>query len=116
MPLTPLLRCLSTDDTRRFYGSVLGFDVHDSAEGTLTVERGGARLIFTSADLWNGAPALTGTLYLTVPDVDALYAAVRDRATIAWPPQDMPYGSREFGLRDPNGYHLAFQQQGGGAA
>jgi len=29
----------------------------------------------------------------------------------AWQLQDMPYGSREFGVRDCNGCHLAFAQQ-----
>jgi len=46
-----------------------------------------------------------------VPDVDAYYATVKDAASVAWPLQDMPYGSREFGVVDCNGYHLAFQQQ-----
>jgi predicted enzyme related to lactoylglutathione lyase len=109
--MTLLLRCRDFEETRRFYRAVLGFEVRDSAEGTLTVARQGSRLIFTAADLWGGEPRLTGTIYFTLPDVDAYFASIRDKVTVLWPVQDMPYGSREFGIRDCNGYHLAFQRQ-----
>lgn len=110
MPLTLLLRCNDLEETRNFYRSVLDFSVTDTA-GTLTVEKHGGRLIFTDQDLWQGPPACSGTLYFQVPDADAFFASIKDAAAVAWPIQDMPYGSREFGIRDCNGYHLAFQQQ-----
>lgn len=111
MSLTLLLRCNSIDETRAFYRSVLGFGVADTAEGTLTVERAGAKVIFTRQDLWNSLPTCSGTLYFTVPDADSYFASVRDRVSVAWPIQDMPYGTREFGIIDCNGYTLAFRQQ-----
>jgi hypothetical protein len=43
-------------------------------------------------------------------DAAANYAAVTDKASIAWPLPHMPYGSSEFGVVDCNGYHLAFRQ------
>lgn len=51
------------------------------------------------------------TIYLTVPDADGFFASIKDTTSVTWPIQDMPYGSREFGIRDCNGYYLAFQQQ-----
>jgi catechol 2,3-dioxygenase-like lactoylglutathione lyase family enzyme len=111
MPLTLLLRCRDLQETGRFYRSVLGFEVRDSAEGTLTVEKEADRLIFTPGDLWGGAPGFTGTIYFTVPDVEAYFAAIGDKVEVLWPVQDMSYGSREFGIRDCNGYHLAFRRQ-----
>jgi hypothetical protein len=90
---------------------VLGFEVSSSAESTLTAEKHGGKLIFTEQDLWGAAPACTGTIYFTVPDVEACYAVIRGKVAMAWPLQDMPYGSREFGVTDCNGYTLAFQQQ-----
>lgn len=111
MSLTLLLRCIELDATREFYRSILGFDVAESAEGTLTAEKHGGKLIFTQQDLWKSGPAFSGTIYFTVPDVDRYYAAIRDRTPMSWPLQDMPYGSREFGLLDCNGYCLAFQRQ-----
>ena len=110
MSLTLLLRCNSIDETRAFYRSMLGFGVADTAEGTLTVEKAGARLIFTAQDLWNSPPTCSGTIYFTVPDADSYFASLQDRVSVAWPIQDMAYGSREFGIKDCNGYTLAFQQ------
>lgn len=111
MPMSLLLRCLDLAQTRAFYASLPGFGVRDSAEHTLTVEHDGCRLLFTAQDLWNGPPALSGTLYMDVTDVAGLYAAVKDSAPIAWPLQTMPYGSTEFAITDCNGYLLAFQQR-----
>lgn len=110
MSLTLLLRCNDLQRTRDFYETALAFSVVDSAEDTITVEKYGCKLLFTEENLWNAAPALTGTIYFTVPDVDDLYALIKDKVAIAWPLQQMRYGSREFGVKECNGYLLAFQQ------
>lgn len=110
MPLSALLHTTDLAATRDFYGSVLGFTVTDSAEGTLTVEQHGGRLIFTTLDLWKRAPGFSGTLYFSLPDVEAFYRQVKDKIPIAWPLQRMAYGCHEFGLVDGNGYTLAFVQ------
>lgn len=109
MSLTLLLRTADLKETRRFYESVLGFDAIDTAEGTLTVEKQGGRLIFT--ELLGAPDGFSGTIYFTVPDADGYFAAIQDYVEVAWPIQDMSYGSREFGIMDCNGYYLAFQQQ-----
>ncbi len=110
MPLILLLRCNDIGETRRFYQSALGFNVVGGTEG-LTVEKNGGKLIFTEENLWHRQPALSGTIYFTVPDADEYFASIKDSVAVAWPIQDMPYSSREFGIRDCNGYYLAFQQQ-----
>jgi uncharacterized glyoxalase superfamily protein PhnB len=47
----------------------------------------------------------TRSLYIVVPDADAAHArAVAAGAEIVRPLQDTPYGSREFAVRDPEGY------------
>ncbi|MCM5682667.1 bleomycin resistance family protein [Schlegelella sp. S2-27] len=111
MTLSVLLRCNDLNETRRFYESTLGFIATATAERTVTLEKGGAKLLFTEQDLWHGDPACTGTLYITIPDVDDFHVRVRGLAPLAWELQDMPYGSREFGIKDCNGYLLAFQQK-----
>lgn len=111
MPLTVLLRCADIAATRRYYETVLAFHASASANDTLTVQAHGGKLVFTTQDLWNREPGLSGTLYFSVADVQAYYAQVKDQAAIAWPLQHMAYGSHEFGLIDCNGYLLAFQQQ-----
>jgi uncharacterized glyoxalase superfamily protein PhnB len=47
----------------------------------------------------------TRGVYIVVPDADAVYArAVAAEAPIVRPLQDTPYGSREFGMKDPEGH------------
>ena len=111
MSLTILLRCRDLEETRQFYRSALDFEVRDSAGGTLTAEKQGGTLIFTSGDLWKSPPNFSGTIYFGVQDVDGYFAAVKDKVAVAWPVQNMSYGTREFGVKDCNGYHLAFRQQ-----
>ncbi len=110
MSLTALLHCSNIDETRQFYRSVLGFNVTDTAEGTLTAEKNGGKLIFTAQDLWKSKPVCSGTIYFIINDVDAFFITVKKKTAVTWPLQDMPYGSREFGINDCNGYCLAFQQ------
>ncbi|MBY4898515.1 bleomycin resistance family protein [Cupriavidus sp. AU9028] len=110
MSLSLLLYCTDLRQTEAWYAA-LGFDVRASQQNTITVERHGCKLLFTEQDLWNAPPALTGTIYCTIPDVEAFYESVKGRATMAWPLQRMRYGSIEFALIDCNGYLLAFQQQ-----
>jgi uncharacterized glyoxalase superfamily protein PhnB len=99
------------EETRQFYQSTLGFNVRDTREGTLTVERYGGALIFTSGDLWKTPLGFSGTIYFTVRDADGYFASIKDKVAVAWPIQDMSYGSREFGVRDCNDYHFAFRQE-----
>jgi len=49
------------------------------------------------------------SLYLPVDDPDAHCERARAAgATITREPDDMDYGSREYGARDPEGYHWSF--------
>jgi predicted enzyme related to lactoylglutathione lyase len=111
MSLTILLRCVDLESTRNFYQSVLGFDSAVTPGNTLTVSKHGVRLVFTAQDLWALEPRLSGTIYITVVDVEACFAAIKDSVTVAWALQEMPYGSREFAIMDCNGYLIAFQQE-----
>lgn len=112
MSLTLLLRCRSLAETRAYYRDVLGFTVADTEGKTLTAEKEGGKLIFVDQDFL-GTPALSATIYFTLADADRYFAEIKDKVDIAWPLQDMPYGSREFGITDCNGYCLAFQQNMG---
>jgi uncharacterized glyoxalase superfamily protein PhnB len=47
----------------------------------------------------------TCSAYIVVPDADAVHTrAVAAGAVIVRPLQDTPYGSREFGVKDPEGH------------
>lgn len=53
------------------------------------------------------------SLYITVDqDVDGLHASMkRRRVKIDSSPEDMPYGMREFRVRDPDGYEVAIGRE-----
>ncbi len=113
MSLSILLRCLDIEQTRKFYESVLCFSVAATTENTITVTKGGARIVFRSQDLWSRPPSFSGTIYITVADVVEYFSIVSSKVPVAWPLQAMPYGSREFAIGDCNGYLIAFQQDTG---
>ena len=48
-------------------------------------------------------------LYFACADVDGYYRRLRSLGVVAKEPAIMRYGMREFGVTDPDGYHLNFQ-------
>lgn len=55
-------------------------------------------------------PVMSGTLYFHPDDVSALAAEWEGLVEFAWGPEVMEYGMREFAVRDPDGYLLAFTE------
>lgn len=110
MPLSVLLKCHDLEATKSFYVEILDFTVVNSDESTCTVQIEDCSIIFTSEELWPGYPKCTGTVYLFIDDVDIYYESIKDKAIVLWPLQDMPYGTREFGIKDYDEYHIAFAQ------
>lgn len=116
MTLTSLAPILATDDMERsvrFYVEVLGFTCGLQTPGYSNLTRDAVRIMLAgpnSHEEWQG-PKFTGQLYIgleTPEAVDALWATVKDRAEIIYAVADFDYGAHEFGIRDDNGYHLAF--------
>lgn len=106
--LTPMLQTSDMDRTIGWYVDVLGFRcVNRLGDGWCQIARDGVSLMFMRNDHL-GAPHATATQYIKVDDVRALWDAVKDRVTAEWGPEDMPYGMREFAIRDPDGYLLSF--------
>ncbi len=78
------------------------------------------------ASLWNGdfeimftlrnsysaprKPAMTGSIYLHVADVNEVWQKLKDKIEIVYPIENMDYGMREFGVRDCNGCMLNIGQ------
>ena len=102
------------DASTRFYTEVLGLtrDFGDGSDGWSFLSRDGFRVMLGACP--DAAPA--GELgdhswyaYVTVQDVDALYADVVARgAEILSRPATKPWGLREFSLRTPDGHRLVF--------
>ena len=111
--VTLVLSLLSHDlnETRTFYEAV-GFCVSGGAPetGWMELSFGSARLQFyrdppiTTSE----SPSLSGTIYLLVADIETIAEELKGKVTFEWGPEAMDYGAREFALRDPSGYLLAF--------
>lgn len=110
MTMNLLMKCKNLEETRSFYSKVLGFEVSDTAVDTCSAQKAGGTIIFSTGDNLGGTPNMTGTIYFFLQGVDEYYNSIRNNVEILWPLQDMMYGTREFGIKDCNGYHLAFAQ------
>jgi catechol 2,3-dioxygenase-like lactoylglutathione lyase family enzyme len=55
-------------------------------------------------------PVCSGTFYIFPENVAALAEEFRGKVELAWGPEVMDYGVREFGIQDPNGYYVAFTE------
>lgn len=59
----------------------------------------------------SAGPRFTGQLHIHLNEpneVDALWSKIKDRVEVVDAPDTFDYGMREFGIRDDNGYCLAF--------
>lgn len=115
--LYPVLRYRDARGAIAFLRDVLGFDV-----GAVHPPEGGdvahAELSFAGEHLMLGTEPhegdegrLPGPLgpYVAVDDVEAHFErARRAGGDIAYPPRDTDYGSREYGVRDPEGRVWSF--------
>jgi catechol 2,3-dioxygenase-like lactoylglutathione lyase family enzyme len=123
MALTGHATVLLVEDVRRatdYYRDALGFDVelYDRIpEHYGYAQRDGCHVHFARFD--SVAPRPNSDVvppdmfdaYFWVDDVDRLYADVVERgAEVVHGPLDQGYGQREFRVRDPEGYILAFGQ------
>jgi hypothetical protein len=60
-------------------------------------------------------PAQSGLLYVFPESVDALANELRGKVPFLWGPEDTEFDVREFAVRDPNGYILAFAEPARGS-
>ena len=114
--LVPALLVRSMGETLRFYER-LGFRVigcHPSEEDPswAEVQRDDVTLQFHTEPPPGTppTPVCSGTFYLFPRSVMELAEELRDKVEFAWGPEVMDYGARELGIRDPNGYYLAFSE------
>lgn len=96
-----------------FYERHLGFAARFTLGTPATyaiIERDSVELHLMPAGQ-GGQPAGQASLYAYTEGLDSLHRALLARACpIEVPPQDFPYGMREFSVRDPDGNRLTFGQ------
>jgi catechol 2,3-dioxygenase-like lactoylglutathione lyase family enzyme len=93
--------------TRRFYVELLGLEVLADEPGYLRLGGGDGFHIGVEerAAPEIGAPGIE--LVVSVPDVDAAAARLREAGVAVTAPADQPWGARHAWLHDPDGYRLS---------
>ena len=120
--VTPNLVVADIDRSLTFYRDVLGFSVVTTVPeqpplAFVWMQRDTVN-VFLNSEASAGMTASPGTniLFITLEPgdiatgIDALFAAVKDRAPVEMPVTDQFYGMREFTITDPDGYVVTFAQ------
>ncbi|MCB9898875.1 MAG: VOC family protein [Planctomycetes bacterium] len=124
---TPVLPASDLARSVAFWRDLLGFDVLHHADGYAVLRRGaaGVHLWEASDESWRGRagdrPVVSGaesflagtaSCRVQVSGVDALFAALQPRGIVHpdAPLRDQWWGSREFGVRDPDGNLVTFYE------
>jgi uncharacterized glyoxalase superfamily protein PhnB len=105
-----MLTVTDMDETIHFYHDVLGFQCGKRIEGWATLHNQSVEIMIAlpNAHLAFERPQFTGSFYMKLDDVDALWQQVRDKTVVVYPIENFHYGMREFAIRDNNGYMLQF--------
>ena len=108
--LVPLLQVRDLDETVAFYRDTLGFRLCWREGDTASLQHGRVGLMFSTGSNLGAEPSLSGTLYFYPESLKSLWRQLRNEVEVEWPLETMGYGTQEFGIRDCNGYILAFAE------
>jgi catechol 2,3-dioxygenase-like lactoylglutathione lyase family enzyme len=113
--IVPVLKVSDMQKSVGFYTGVLGFSVvwraaNDGGGENCMVQAGITDLLLSTGSHLGDKPQFTGTLYFHMEGVEEFFERVRNKAEVVWPLETMDYGQREFGIRDSDGYTLAFAE------
>ncbi len=107
-----------------FYRDILGFEVHmDSGDGDdsswVWITKDGMHLMLNDQYEPGKVPAecppervrwhKDTCLFFGCADVDGVYEYLRDKGLDVAEPKVAPYGMKQLGLKDPDGYAICFQ-------
>ncbi len=116
--LNPILETKDIQATIRFYTTILGFTVRGTFENAereivwADLVRDEVSIMFSvpNEHMNYGTILLTGSLYINVQDVDAVWEQLKDKCEVVYPPENFVYEMREFAVKDNNGYVLNFAE------
>jgi len=122
--LSPILWTKNLDETISFYVNVLGFACRSNFPNFASLHRDGVEIMIVvpqdepedckdpneAPKEFFPKPLLTGSIYVTVTDVDELWAKVKDQVKVISSLADREYFMRDFSIADNNGYELVFGQ------
>ena len=93
----------SLEKSRQFYSDVLGFGetlVNENWIGYKLEHSAGFGILEDKA--------LTARTSSDIINFEAFWLRIKDKAQVENPPETMPWGTRKFILRDPDGMQIAF--------
>ena len=119
--ITPMITATDLQASLDWYRDVLGFTLAqeykqgDQVVGVRLVA-GAAEMMLTQDDFAKGRDRKKGVglrLYCTTTqDVDQLAAAIQERGgQLAQEPTDQPWGTRDFGVVDPDGFNISISTE-----
>jgi uncharacterized glyoxalase superfamily protein PhnB len=110
--LTPMLTVPDMEEAVRFYRDTLGFAFLNRLDGWAALAKDSVEVMICLPNAHEplSKPNFSGSLYFRCDNVDALWKAFKDKATVVYPIENFFYGMREFAIRDNNGYMLQFGQ------
>jgi len=114
--IMPVLKVADLERAVSFYTNILGFTVcwkapNDGGGENCMLTAGAINLLLSTGSHLGNEPRFTGTLYFQMIGVQAFFNKIKDKAAIVWPLETMEYGQKEFGIRDCDGYVLAFTEE-----
>jgi hypothetical protein len=84
---------------------------NDGGGENAMMQLGDVNIMFSTGSHLGDSPTFSETLYFDVATVEELYESVKNTVAIFWPLEVMESGQREFGVRDCNGYAIAFAEE-----
>jgi len=113
--IVPALKVADLQRAVDFYTGVLGFEIcwragNDGGGENCMLAAGATNLLLSTGSQLGDKPQFTGTLYFNMTGVGRFFEQLKNKVQIAWPLQMMDYGQREFGIKDRDGYTLAFAE------
>jgi len=112
--LSPMLETKDQAATIEFYKDMLGFTCDTLSEewGWAHLTKDNISIMFTKPNEERNIPEpiMSGSLYITVDDVDSVWDNLKYVCSICYPIENFEYGMREFAVFDNNGYLLQFGQ------
>jgi uncharacterized glyoxalase superfamily protein PhnB len=113
--ILPILKVSDMQKAVAFYTGVLGFTIaweaaNDGGGENCMLQAGAARSLLSTGSHLGDKPQFTGTLYFHMAGVREFFERIKKQVEIVWPLETIDYGQTEFGIRDGDGYTLAFAE------
>jgi len=121
--LAPILWTKDLEKTISFYVNILGFTCRSNFPNFASLQRDNVEIMIVlpveepedckdpdEKQEFFPKPILTGSIYITIDNVDELWTKIKDSVNVLTPLENREYFMRDFSITDNNGYELVFGQ------